>query len=127
MLFRSESFDDDFNLRDGIVEVYQKHGNTIKPYHIFMPKPKWGRDIYVGDDCIGYQYMMMLKQSGEKGFSVRSAGSISDESLPEKDHQNKIGRSRRSTKPIRFGEYELSMVHTKICELFGDVLLDSYY
>lgn len=124
---RAESFDDDFNLRDGIVEVYQKHGNTIKPYHIFMPKPKWGRDIYVGDDCIGYQYMMMLKQSGEKGFSVRSAGSISDESLPEKDHQNKIGRSRRSTKPIRFGEYELSMVHTKICELFGDVLLDSYY
>lgn len=106
MYLRWEAFDDSFNLRDGIINVYNKYGNIIKPYHIFIPKPKWGRDIYIGDDYIGYQYMLILKQSGEKGFSVRSAGSISDESLPEKDHQNKIGRSRRSTKPIRFGEYE---------------------
>ncbi len=106
MYLRWEAFDDSFNLRDGIINVYNKYENIIKPYHIFIPKPKWGRDIYIGDDCIGYQYMLILKQSGEKGFSVRSAGSISDESLPEKDHQNKIGRSRRSTKPIRFGEYE---------------------
>lgn len=106
MYLRAEAFDEEFNLRDGIVKVYEKYGDIIKPYHIFMPKPKWGRDIYIGEDCIGYQYMLMLKQSGDKGFSVRSAGSISDESLPEKDHQSKIGRSRRSNKPIRFGEYE---------------------
>lgn len=106
MYLRNEAFDEDYNLRDGIVKVYEKYGDIIKPYHMFMPKPKWGRDVYIGTDCIGYQYMLMLKQSGDKGFSVRSAGSISDESLPEKDHQNKIGRSRRSTKPIRFGEYE---------------------
>ena len=49
---------------------------------------------------------MMLKQSGEKGFSVRSAGAISDESLPAKSHDNKIGKFWTSTKPIRFGEYE---------------------
>lgn len=103
---RAELFDEEINLRDGIVAVYEKYGDILKPYHIFVPKPKWGRDIYIGDDCIGYQYMLVLKQSGEKGFSVRSAGSISDESLPEKDHRNKIGRSRRSSKPIRFGEYE---------------------
>jgi hypothetical protein len=78
----------------------------MKPYHIFMPKPKWGRDIYIGTDNIGYQYIMLLKQSGEKGFSVRSAGSISDESLPEKSHDNKISKSWHSSKPIRFGEYE---------------------
>ena len=48
----------------------------------------------------------MLKQSGEKGFSVRSAGAISDESLPEKSHDNKIGKLWHSEKPIRFGEYE---------------------
>lgn len=103
---RWEAFNEEFILRDAIISVYEKYGDVIKPYHIFVPKPKWGRDIYIGDDCVGYQYMLMLKQSGDKGFSVRSAGSISDESLPEKDHQNKIGRSRRSTKPIRFGEYE---------------------
>lgn len=103
---RWESFNDKWNIRDAIIKVYEKYGDIIKPYHIFVPKPKWGRDIYIGDDCVGYQYIMMLKQSGEKGFSVRSAGAISDESLPEKSHDNKIGKLWHSEKPIRFGEYE---------------------
>lgn len=89
---RWEAFSTEINLRDNILKVYEKYGDIIKPYNIFMPKPKWGRDIYVGQDCIGYQYMLLLKQSGERGFSVRSAGAISDESLPEKSHENKIGK-----------------------------------
>ncbi|MDE7347675.1 MAG: hypothetical protein K2N48_13165, partial [Muribaculaceae bacterium] len=36
----------------------------------------------------------------------RSAGSISDESLPEKSNSGKQSRSWHSEKPIRFGEYE---------------------
>jgi hypothetical protein len=71
-----------------------------------VPKPKWGRDIFVGKYHIGYQYIILLKQSGEKGFSVRSAGAISDESLPEKSNENKIGKLWHSETPIRFGEYE---------------------
>lgn len=105
---RWEAFNTDWNLRDAIIKVYDKYGDILKPYHIFMPKPKWGRDIYVGQDYIGYQYIMVLKQSGEKGFSVRSAGAISDESLPEKDHASKQNRDWHSSKPIRFGEYELT-------------------
>lgn len=103
---RWEAFNEEWKLRDAIIEVYEKYGDIIKPYNIFVPKPKWGRDIYIGQDCIGYEYILMLKQSGEKGFSVRSAGSISDESLPEKSHDNKIGKLWHSEKPIRFGEYE---------------------
>ena len=103
---RWEPFNDQWFLRDAILEVYEKFGDVIKPYHIFVPKPKWGRDIYIGDDSVGYQYIMMLKQSGEKGFSVRSSGSISDESLPEKSNTNKTSRDWKSSKPIRFGEYE---------------------
>ena len=99
-----EAFNDEYSLRDAIIEVYEKYGDIIKPYHIFMPKPKWGRDIYIGDDCIGYQYTMLLKQSGEKGFSVRSSGSINDESLPEKNHKKKQGKSWYSSTPIRFGK-----------------------
>ena len=72
----------------------------MAPYHIFVPKPKWGRDIYIGQDYIGYQYIMMLKQSGKKGFSVRSAGAISDESLPEKSNSNKTKKAWKSEKPI---------------------------
>lgn len=103
---RWEAFNDEFFLRDAIIKIYDKYEDIIKPYNIFIPKPKWGRDIYIGQDCIGYQYILLLKQSGEKGFSVRSAGSISDESLPEKSHDNKIGKLWHSEKPIRFGEYE---------------------
>lgn len=103
---RWEAFNDEWKLRDSIIEIYEKYGDIIQPYNIFIPKPKWGRDIYIGQDCIGYQYILLLKQSGEKGFSVRSAGSISDESLPEKSHDNKIGKLWHSEKPIRFGEYE---------------------
>ena len=102
--YKWKAFSKTTNLRDRIIEVYNKYGDIITPYHIFVPKPKWGRDIYIGDDYVGYQYIMMLKQSGEKGFSIRSSGSISDESLPEKSHDNKIGKSWKSSKPIRFGE-----------------------
>jgi len=97
---RWESFDDAVSLRDAIMEIYDKYGDIIKPYNIFVPKPKWGRDIYIGKDCIGYQYILLLKQSGERGFSVRSAGAISDESLPEKSHESKIGKLWHSCKSI---------------------------
>lgn len=96
-----KSFNSDWSIRDAIISVYQKYPDIFKPYHIFVPKPKWGRDIYIGDDCVGYQYIMMLKQSGEKGFSVRSAGAISDESLPEKSHDSKVGKLWHSEKPIK--------------------------
>lgn len=106
IFIRWEAFSDEINLRDNIIKIYEQYGDVIKPYNIFMPKPKWGRDIYIGQDCIGFQYMLLLKQSGERGFSVRSAGAISDESLPEKSHENKIGKLWHSETPIRFGEYE---------------------
>ena len=97
---RWEAFNEHGSLRDNIVAVYEKYGDIIKPYHIFVPKPKWGRDIYIGDDCVGYQTMLVLKQSGEKGFSVRSAGAISDEALPMKSNGSRLGLEPFSTKPI---------------------------
>lgn len=101
---RWEAFNDEWSLRDSIIKIYDKYPEVYKPYHIFVPKKKWGRDIYIGEGNVGYQYIMMLKQSGAKGFSVRSSGSIGDESLPEKDHASKHARAPWSTKPIRFGE-----------------------
>lgn len=103
---RWDPFKEDFKLRDAIITLYEKYESVIKPYNIFVPKPKWGRDIFIGKDAVGYQYILLLKQSGKKGFSVRSAGSISDESLPEKSNALKTSRDWKSSKPIRFGEYE---------------------
>lgn len=104
MYIRWEAFNEEYTMRDNIIAVYEKYPDIMAPYHIFVPKPKWGRDIYIGQDYIGYQYIMMLKQSGKKGFSVRSAGAISDESLPEKSNSNKTKKAWKSEKPIRFGE-----------------------
>lgn len=101
MYVKWEAFDEKFCLRDIIIDIlYKDYPDIMKPYHMFNPKPKWGRDIYLGTGNVGYQYIMLLKQSGEKGFSVRSAGAISDESLPEKSHDNKIGKLWHSEKPI---------------------------
>lgn len=110
---QKDAFDPEIQLRDAIIGVYQRFSEFLKPYSVFIPRPKWvdvehpnGRDIFVGKYHIGYQYIMLLKQSGERGFSVRSAGAISDESLPEKSNENKIGKLWHSETPIRFGEYE---------------------
>jgi hypothetical protein len=103
---RWKAFQEDNYLRDRIIKIYEKYGDILKPYHVFVPKKKWGKDIYMGKGHIGFQYIMLLKQCGESGFSVRSTGAISDESLPEKSHENKIGKHWASDTPIRFGEYE---------------------
>ena len=102
-----DSFDPTVSLRDAEIEVYEKYGHFLQPYKLFIPKPQWGRDLYVGDYQIGYQYILLLKQSGEKGFSVRSAGAISDESLPEKGNDSKTGRLWHSETPIFLDNYNV--------------------
>lgn len=100
IFIRWEAFSSTDYLRDRIIKVYEKYGDLLKPYHIFTPKKKWGRDIYIGEGHIGFQYILLLKQCGESGFSIRSTGAISDESLPEKSHENKIGKLWHSESPI---------------------------
>lgn len=107
---RWEAFSESDKLRDKIIAIYQKYSNILKPYKVFIPKKKWGRDIYIGEGAIGFQYILLLKQSGESGFSVRSTGAISDESLPEKSYKNKIGKLWHSETPIRFGEWKRFML-----------------
>lgn len=107
---RWEAFSESDKLRDKIIAIYQKYGDILKPYKVFIPKKKWGRDIYIGEGAIGFQYILLLKQSGESGFSVRSTGAISDESLPEKSYKNKIGKLWHSETPIRFGEWKCFML-----------------
>lgn len=102
MYVRWDPFNENLALRDSIISIYEKYEDVITPYHVFNPKPNWGRDIYLGQHTVGYQYMLLLKQSGERGFSARSAGAISDESLPEKSHESKISRHWCSeTKMVR--------------------------
>lgn len=95
-----EAFSEESSLRDPLIKLYTKYPDILAPYDIFVPKPKWGRDIYIGKGNIGYQYMLMLKQSGAKGFSIRSTGSISEEGLPEKTRISKSNKALHSSKPM---------------------------
>jgi len=104
LYLRWEPFSADWHLKDNILKVYEKYPDIFTPYHIFVPKKNWGRDIYIGDDYVGYQYILCLKQSGISGFSVRGSGSINEESLPDKSNNNKIGKDWKSSKPIKFNE-----------------------
>lgn len=106
--------DSEVSLRDSMVDMYTKYKEILTPYNVFIPKPKWNRDIFAGKHPVGYQYILLLKQSGEKGFSVRSAGAISDESLPEKSDSNKSGYDLYASTPIRFGEYETPRLYGHI-------------
>lgn len=110
---QKDAFDPDTNLRDAILATYEQFGEFLQPYDVFVPKKKWvdaehpnGRDIFIGKYHIGYQYILLLKQSGERGFSVRSAGAVSDEGLPEKSNDHKTGKQWSSDTAVRFGEYE---------------------
>ena len=49
---RWEPFNEEWKLRDSILTIYEKYPDIFKPYHIFSPKPNWGRDIYIGDDYV---------------------------------------------------------------------------
>lgn len=102
---QKKAFDEEQLIRDALIQIYEEFEGVVLPYSLFVPKKKWNRDVFVGKFSIGYQYIMLLKQSGEKGFSVRAAGAISDESLPEKSNENKIGKEWHSSTPIRFGEW----------------------
>ena len=77
----------------------------LKPDKVFINK--WGREIPVlNNNWIGYMYILKLKQSDRRGFSVRSTGAIDIKGLPTRSHKNKNHLEQNSTSAIRFGEYE---------------------
>lgn len=88
---------------------------------------KWGRPIkLMNKQWVGEMYIMKLKQTSIRGFSVRSTGAIDMKELPAKDKKNKYHTEIYSQTPIRFGEYE------KLNESIGStptelILLDSLY
>ena len=68
---------------------------------------KWGR-VYpvLNDNWIGDMYILKLKQSDRRGFSVRSTGAVDIKGLPTRSHKNKNHLEQTSTSAIRFGEFE---------------------
>ena len=68
---------------------------------------KWGREIKcLNKACVANMYIMMLKQTSKKGFSVRGAEAINTKELPERSYKSKKFLEKYSSTAIRFGEFE---------------------
>ena len=68
---------------------------------------KWGRVIPLMTKLIvGEKYMIKLKQTSEKQFSVRSTGYLSQKGVPEKSNKIRTNENLYSTTPIAVGRDE---------------------
>ena len=87
-----------------LLKIYEKY-DFLTPYDMYINK--FGRTIKMLHPMYaGEMYIMKLKQTSRKGFSVRSTGSINTKGLPERSYRNKNFTELRSSTPIRFGEFE---------------------
>lgn len=92
---------------DGFDKVAKIHKDFpfIKPYKVYVSK--WGRDIELMNTMIaGEQYIIKLKQTAKKNFSVRSTGYLSQKGLPDKSNKSKHNQQLYSTTPIKIGRDE---------------------
>jgi DNA-directed RNA polymerase beta subunit len=91
-------------LFDRIRDLY-KEFDWIKPYDVFVNK--FGRKIKILKPLVvGDMYVIKLKQTSKKGFSVRSTGSLSKKGIPEKSNKAKTHQELYSKTPIRIGDQE---------------------
>lgn len=69
------------SLFDKLKEIYADF-DWIKPYDVFVNK--FGRKIKILKPLVvGDMYIIKLKQSSKKGFSVRATGSLSKRGIPK--------------------------------------------
>ena len=89
---------------DRFLKIFKKY-DFLKPYDVYINK--FGRQIKMLNPMYcGEMYVLKLKQTSRKGFSVRSTGSVNTKGLPERSYRNKNFTELRSSTPIRFGEFE---------------------
>ena len=85
-------------------EILDKY-EWVKPDDIYINK--WGREIKcLNKAWIGELFMIKLKQSDRRGFSVRSTGAIDTKSLPTRSYKSRSHLEQTSGSAIRFGEFE---------------------
>ena len=85
-------------------EILDKY-EWVKPDDIYINK--WGREIKcLNKAWLGEMYVVKLKQSDRRGFSVRSTGAIDTKSLPTRSYKSRSHLEQTSGSAIRFGEFE---------------------
>lgn len=104
-----------------LMKIYNKY-DFLHPYQLYVNK--WGREIPVQNkQFIGDMYILKLKQSSKKGFSVRSTGSINSKGLPSRSYKVKEHQELHSAKPIRFGEFETLKVRGHYIAIYNAIAM----
>lgn len=85
--------------------------DVLKKYPWLEPSKmtvyKWGRQRPIlAKMWIGEMYILKLKQSDRRGFSVRSTGAIDARDLPTRNYKSRSHLEQYSGTAIRFGEFE---------------------
>lgn len=88
-------------------KIYQKYSDTWLKYNrVYINK--FGREIPILNKAlISEMYVMKLKQTSRKNFSVRNMGAVNSKGLPERSYKSRSHLEKTSSTPIRFGEYEM--------------------
>lgn len=77
----------------------------LKPDDLYVYR--WGHVYRMNQRFyMGKMYFFPLKQTDQRGFSVRATGAINMKGLPERSYKNKRNEAAFSDTAIRFGEYE---------------------
>lgn len=91
-------------LFDRLAKLYKDY-EWMKPYDVYVNR--FGRRIKMMKPLIvGDMYVIKLKQTSKKGFSVRATGSLSKKGIPEKSNKAKNHQELYSRTPIRIGDQE---------------------
>lgn len=95
---------EDETLFDRFTRLYEEF-DWIQPYDVYMNK--FGRTIKILKKLvIGDMYVLKLKQTSKKGFSVRATGGLSKRGTPEKSNKARDNQDLYSKTPIRIGDQE---------------------
>lgn len=88
-----------------IMNLKEKYKDILNPDEMWVHQ--FGRDIRcVMDGYIANMYIITLKQTAKKGFSVRGIGAVSAKGIPERSYKSKSHKDLYSSTAIRFGEFE---------------------
>lgn len=91
-----------------ILKAYKHFGFSMTD-DTYVYKESWGRHIKMMRPCLmSEMYIIKLKQTSKKSFSVRSIGSIGIRNVPEKSNKAKIHQEQYAGTPIRIGTQEMS-------------------
>ena len=94
-------FWEDKAMFDTLSEIYDDYP-WIQPYRVFINK--FGRTIpMMNKMVVSEMYVMKLKQTAHKGFSVRATGSISKKGVPEKSDNAKKNKTAFKDTPVKLG------------------------